>query len=53
MPDSPQKKKKKEAVIQSLVIEIAEQEASDPLKLLHDKNYFEKISEDVAEVKKC
>lgn len=44
--------KKREAVIQSLVIEIAEQGASDPLLLLHDKDDFDKISEDVAEVKK-
>jgi len=27
-----------------------EQGASEPLMVLHDKNYFEKISEDVAEV---
>lgn len=32
------------------VFEITEQGAPDPLMLLHDKNYFEKISERVAEV---
>lgn len=44
---------KREAVIQTLVIEIAEQGAPDPLLLLHDKDDFDKISEDVTEVKKC
>lgn len=44
---------KREAVIQTLVIEIAEQGASDPLSLLHDKDDFDKISEDATEVKKC
>lgn len=33
-------------------MDTAEQGASDPLLLLHDKNDFEKISEDVTEVKK-
>lgn len=44
---------KREAVIQTLVIEIAEQGASDPFLLFHDKNDFDKISEDVTEAKKC
>lgn len=43
---------KREAVIQTLEIEIAEQGASDPLLVLHDKDDFDKTTEGVTEVKK-